>query len=53
MPTGTVHAGQINKTTTLPLPIEEYWRQATSEDHDLIYIKRILLGPEDTPIDTN
>ena len=25
-----VHTGYINKTTTLPLPIEEKWRQATS-----------------------
>ena len=29
-----VHAVYINKTTTLPLPTEEEWKQATSEDHD-------------------
>ena len=46
-----VHAGQINETTTLPLPTEEEWRQATSEDHDLVYIKRVLSGPEETPIE--
>ena len=28
--TGTVHAGQINKTTTLTIPTEEEWRQAKS-----------------------
>ena len=46
-----VHADQINKTTTLHLPTEEEWMQATSEDHDLGYIKRVLSSPEDTPID--
>ena len=46
-----VHAGHINKTKTLPLPTEEEWSQATSEDHDLGYIKRILASPEETPID--
>ena len=46
-----VHAGQINKTTTVPLPNEEDWRQATSEDRDIGYIKRILSIPEETPID--
>ena len=30
-----VHEGQIKKTTTLPLPTEEEWRQATSEDLDI------------------
>ena len=44
-----VHAVQINKTKTLPLPTEEEWKQATQEDHDLRYIKRILSSPEDTP----
>ena len=29
-PTGTVHSGQISKTTTLPLPTEEEWRLDTS-----------------------
>ena len=43
--TGTVHAGQVNKTKTLPLPTEKEWRQATSEDHDIGYIKRILSIP--------
>ena len=41
-PAVMVHAGQVNKTTTLPLPTDEEWRQAISEDHDLGYIKRIL-----------
>ena len=45
-----LHAEYINKTTTPPLPTEEDWNQATSEDHDLIYIKRILSSTEDTPI---
>ena len=48
-----VHVVQINKTTTLPLPTEEKCRYATSEDHDLGYIKRVLSSPEDTPIDPN
>ena len=47
-----VHARNINKTTTLPLPTEEEWMQATSEDHDLGYIKRMLSSLEETPIDT-
>ena len=38
-----VHVGQINKTTTLTLPTEEEWRQATSEDRALRYIKRFYL----------
>ena len=45
-----VHAGHINKTTTLPLPTEEEWSQATSQGHDIGYIKSILYGPEETPI---
>ena len=48
-----VHYGQINKTTTLPIPTEKEWRKATSEDHDLGYIKRFLSSLEDTPIDPN
>ena len=48
--TGTVHAGQINKTTTLPLTTKEEWRKSTSEDHDLWHIERILSSPEETPI---
>ena len=50
-PTVMVNAGQINKTTTMPLTTEEDWSQAKSEDHDLGYIKRILSSPEETPID--
>ena len=50
-PTVMVHEGYIKKTTTLPLPNEEEWRQATSEDHDLGCIKRVLYSPEETPID--
>ena len=46
-----VHTGQINKTTTLPLCNEEEWRQATSEDHDIGYIKIVLSSKKDTPID--
>ena len=46
-----VHEGQIKKTTTLPLPTEEEWRQATSEDLDIGYIKSILSIPEETPTD--
>ena len=46
-----VHEGQIKKTTTLPLPTEEEWRQATSEDLDIGYIKSILSIPEETPIE--
>ena len=34
-PTLMVHAVQINEIAALPLPTEEEWRQATSEDHDL------------------
>ena len=49
-PTVMVHAVQINETTTLPLPTEEDGRQATSEDHDLGYFKRILSSPKETPI---
>ena len=50
-PTLRVHAGQINETTTLPLPTEEEWRKATSDNHDLIYIERILSIPEEKPIE--
>ena len=46
-----VNVVQINETTTISLPTEKEWRQATSEDHDLGYIKRILLSPEEIPID--
>ena len=46
-----VHAVNINKTTTSPLLAEEAWRQATLEDHDLRYIKRILSIPEETHVD--
>ena len=35
---------QINKITIICLLTEEDWRQATPEDHDLKYIKRILSG---------
>ena len=41
-----VHAVNINETKTLCLPIEEEWRQYTSEDHDIRYVKRILSGPK-------
>ena len=34
-PTEMVHAGHINKTTTLPLPTDQEWRQTTSEYHNL------------------
>ena len=51
-PTVMVHEGQINETTTLPLPNKEDCKQDTSEDQDLGYIKRILSSPEETPIDT-
>ena len=46
-----VHAGQIYKTATLTLLTEEEWRKATSEDHDLGYINRILSSLEGAPID--
>ena len=49
--TGTVHAGQINKTITLTIPTEEEWRQATSYDHDIGYIRSILSIPQETSID--
>ena len=45
-PTVMVHAGYINKTTTLHLPLEEEFRQAILEDHDLRYINIILSSPE-------
>ena len=46
-----VHAGQINESTTLHLPTELEWRQATSDDNYLGYIKKILSSPEETHID--
>ena len=46
-----VHVVHINEIAALPLPTEEEWRQATSEDHDLRYIKKTLFSPEETPID--
>ena len=45
-PTVMAHADHINETATLCLPIEEEWRQYTSEDHDIRYVKRILSGPK-------
>ena len=42
-PTVMAHMEQINEITTIPLPTEKEWKQATSEDHDLGYIKRIYL----------
>ena len=47
-----VHTGHINKTTTLPLLTEEEWSQATSDDHNIGYFKRILSIIEETTIDT-
>ena len=46
------HAGYINKTRTLCHPTKEEWRQAVLEYHDISYIKKILYGPEETPIDS-
>ena len=46
-----MNAGQINETKTLYLPTEEEWRQATAEDHDIRYIKIILSGMEETPVE--
>ena len=46
-----VHVGHINKTTTLCIPTEEGWGQATADYHDLRYIDIILSVPEETPID--
>ena len=51
IPPGTVNAGHINKITTLPLPAEGDWKQATSEDNYLRYIKSILSSPEEKPIE--
>ena len=45
-----VHTGHL-KNTTIPIPTEEEWRQDTSEDHYLGYIKRILSSPEEANID--
>ena len=50
-PTVMVHVRRMKKNTTLSLPTEERWRKATSQDHDLGYIKRILSSPEEKPID--
>ena len=50
-PTVIVYDGQINETATILLPTEEEWSQNTAEDHDLKYIKRILSGLEETPVD--
>ena len=50
-PTVMVHAGYINKTTTLFLPTEYEWMQATSEDNDLVYINNILFGTKETLIE--
>ena len=36
----------------MPIPTEEEWGQATSEDHDTIYIKMILYIIEEATIDT-
>ena len=47
-----VHMGHINETTTLPIPTEEEEKQATPEDHDLVYIKMVLSSPEETHIDS-
>ena len=49
-PTVMVRTGKINKNTKLPLPTEEEWSQATSQGHDIGYIKSILYSPEETPI---
>ena len=38
-----MHGGKINETITLTIPTEKEWRQATSKDHDLGYIKRIFI----------
>ena len=46
-----VNAVHINETTTLGIPTEEYWRQATSEYHHLGYINNILSGPEEKLVD--
>ena len=43
--------GHIRETTTLCIPTEEYLRQSTAYNHDLIYIKNVLSGTEDTPIE--
>ena len=50
-PTVLVHEGQINRTTTLTLSTGEERRRATSEDHDIRCIRRILSSPEETTID--
>ena len=50
-PTFMVHVGYINENKTLCIPKEEDCRKATSEDNYLGYIKNILAGTEETPID--
>ena len=45
IPIVTVHAGNINKNTTLCVNKEEELRQATVEDHDLRNIKSVLSSP--------
>ena len=42
IPTVMLNMVQIYQTTTLFLPTEENWRQATEEDHYLRYINSIL-----------
>ena len=51
-PTMMVYAVHINEIKTLPLLTEEEWRQDTSEDCDLGYIKRILSSLDETPLYT-
>ena len=46
-----VHTGQINETTTVCISSDEYWRQASSEDHDNGYIKNILSVTEETLVE--
>ena len=47
-----LHEVNINETTTLCLTKEEEWRQATSEYHDIGYIKNTLSGTEEKPVET-
>ena len=51
IPTGILNAGQINKTTTLPLPTEEEWRKDASYHPDIGYINIILSSLEETHIE--
>ena len=46
-----LHAGHINKNTTLFIPTEKEWSQYTAEYYGLRYIKIILSGTEYTSID--